>query len=275
MRNIIRKIPLLNQIVTRIRSKPRDDKYAKCVSNSAHNSIELLYQGVAVPPIRFRDMVRKGAVLAEDFLLEGRQVYEAINQLLSQNNVKVTKLTKIHEFGVGCGRVARYFHQDGFTEFSGSDVDPELIEWCRMHLQCSNQKEGNRFFTNDYLPPLSCEPDRFDVVYVISVYTHMDVDAQKAWFSEMHRVIRPGGTLLISFLERDEAELPEGIKVVKRIDKEFKRSWLGNKGAPEIYYNTYNTLKYLRESLSPSFLLVDHSPNVVRGVQSLALFKKN
>jgi SAM-dependent methyltransferase len=47
-------------------------------------------------------------------------------------------------------------------------------------------------------PPLPFEDASFDLVYSISVFTHLDEEMQDAWLNELKRVLRPGGILIIT-----------------------------------------------------------------------------
>jgi SAM-dependent methyltransferase len=49
---------------------------------------------------------------------------------------------------------------------------------------------------NPWLPPLQFADGAFDLVIVISVFTHLPRDYQDAWLAELQRVTRPGGVML-------------------------------------------------------------------------------
>ena len=38
----------------------------------------------------------------------------------------------------------------------------------------------------------------FDLIYAFSVFTHLDIKAQKAWRDEFRRILRPRGILLLT-----------------------------------------------------------------------------
>jgi SAM-dependent methyltransferase len=47
-------------------------------------------------------------------------------------------------------------------------------------------------------PPLPLEDASIDLVQLISVFTHLPLDCQRAWVSEVRRVLRPGGTAIVT-----------------------------------------------------------------------------
>jgi ubiquinone/menaquinone biosynthesis C-methylase UbiE len=54
------------------------------------------------------------------------------------------------------------------------------------------------FVHNDLAPPLPLESNSFDVVYAVSVLTHLSVAQQHAWLKELRRMLRPDGSLILT-----------------------------------------------------------------------------
>ena len=71
------------------------------------------------------------------------------------------------------------------------DIRTELVEWCQRHLP-------GTYGVNDPEPPTGYPDSLFDVVYAVSVFTHLTEDRQTRWLSEFARLIRPGGLLLLT-----------------------------------------------------------------------------
>jgi SAM-dependent methyltransferase len=246
------------------------------VANLSRNSISVEHEGLPVPPIKLRDMVRKGGILVEDFLLEGAQVFDALVEIEQAHGVVIDGATRVYEFGVGCGRVARHFLTKRPCLFAGSDVDEELIGWCKEKLgPARTAPAGPDFFVNAFLPPIAKPDESFDFIYAISVVTHMTPEHQRAWMRELHRLLAPKGHLVLSILEKTPTEAPRGVLARERVDMEFTRGWLGKGAAPPHYYNTYNTVDHISGLLSEELRLVDHWPNAIRNTQSLLLFQKD
>ena len=51
------------------------------------------------------------------------------------------------------------------------------------------------FEANNALPPLLFPDCAFDLVFAISVFTHLDEQYQLAWLAELRRVAQPGAIL--------------------------------------------------------------------------------
>ena len=58
--------------------------------------------------------------------------------------------------------------------------------------------QESRFATNDLEPPLPFGTDEFDLVYALSVLTHLTEPLQRAWLRELGRIVRADGLLLLS-----------------------------------------------------------------------------
>ena len=97
------------------------------------------------------------------------------------------------DFGCSSGRVVRVLaaaHPE--VEWHGCDPIPDAIEWARANLP------GIRFERSPEYPPLPYEDGRFDAVFAISIWSHFGEQAALDWLAEMHRMIRPGGRLLLT-----------------------------------------------------------------------------
>ena len=155
--------------------------------------------GPALPPRRL--MVRvAGTADADWFLRGGRAAYDAIAA-----RVPLQERRDVLDFGCGCGRVLRYWGgHDGTV--TGTDRDADAVAWCRGNLPFA------RLLRNGLEPPLDLPDEGFDLVYALSVFTHLTAELQTAWRDELHRIVRPGGRLLLtvhgrSYLPRlDDAE---------------------------------------------------------------------
>jgi SAM-dependent methyltransferase len=141
--------------------------------------------GPSLPPRRL--MVRvAGTANGEWFLRSGRAAYDAVAA-----HVPLDEVDAVLDFGCGCGRVLRYWGDHPGT-VAGSDQDAAAVDWCRSNLTFA------RVERNELAPPLVFAADSFDLVYALSVFTHLTEELQGAWRDELRRVLRPGGRLLLT-----------------------------------------------------------------------------
>jgi SAM-dependent methyltransferase len=120
--------------------------------------------------------------------LKARQIREAV----ANAGTSIDSLGAILDFGCGCGRVARHWKDLRGPELHGTDYDPELVGWCRDNLPFLQVHK------NELEPPTQLPAGRFDLVYVISILTHLPEELGRRWLEEWGRILRPGGLLLFT-----------------------------------------------------------------------------
>ena len=99
------------------------------------------------------------------------------------------------DFGCGSARVLRHFAAEAEQgEFFGCDIDQPSIEWDQANLS-----PPFKFFHSSLAPPLSLNAEALDLVWAMSVFTHIG-DLWSDWLVEMHRLLKLGGLLIASFL---------------------------------------------------------------------------
>ncbi len=182
------KRPLLRLAARTGLLRPAYRAYERLLALRGHD-VRLGPDGLPVPP---PDLIVKVAGTPDvDWFLEGGRLgFESVRR-----HVPVEELRSVLDFGCGCGRVTRYWHSleaEDRPAVSGSDLSPDAIAWCREHLGFG------RFEVNELAPPLRFESESFDLVYALSVFTHLTEDLQVAWLGELARVLRPGGRLLVT-----------------------------------------------------------------------------
>jgi SAM-dependent methyltransferase len=111
------------------------------------------------------------------------------------------------DFGCGAGRVLRHYLPEAAAgaDFHGCDVDVEAIVWLQTNLS-----PPFHAFVNLEQPPLDRPDSTFDVIFAASVFTHI-ASGWAEWLLEMHRVLKPGGLLIASYLGAGMADLYETV----------------------------------------------------------------
>ncbi|MGA7614510.1 MAG: class I SAM-dependent methyltransferase [Thermoanaerobaculia bacterium] len=126
-----------------------------------------------------------------EYLDIGERAAAAIERAAALGGIRPEVPHDVLDFGCGSGRSIRHLRDTRWT-LTGCDIDREAIEWCQLSIS------GAKFVVSPVEPPLEFEDGSFDLAYAISVFTHFDPEAQRAWAREMSRILRPGGLLLVS-----------------------------------------------------------------------------
>jgi len=107
--------------------------------------------------------------------------------------VQVQPGSRILDFGCSSGRVVRTLQPwRPDLEYFACDPNGPAIEWARANLR------SIEFSANAEVPPLTFRDSFFGLVYAISIWSHFSQRAALAWFDEMHRILEPGGLLVIT-----------------------------------------------------------------------------
>ena len=129
------------------------------------------------------------------YLELGKQTKEQIVRLLPEGWSFVDK--RVLDFGSGAGRTLRHFAADAESaEFWGCDIDDRSVAWLQEKL-CP----PFHAWRSAHNPPLGLEHESFDLIYAVSVFTHLSYNST-AWLLELHRMLKPGGLLIATFMGR-------------------------------------------------------------------------
>jgi SAM-dependent methyltransferase len=140
-----------------------------------------------LPPPRLRSLVG-GTPNAAWFVAAGRSSASALRAAALRRGFDLDDpAVTVLDFGCGCGRTSRHWRRP----IHGTDIRPELVAWCQQNLP-------GEYTVNAPEPPTPYPDSSFDVVYAVSVFTHLTLDRQRRWLAEFARIIRPGGVLLLT-----------------------------------------------------------------------------
>ena len=124
----------------------------------------------------------------EQYYVASRNASEAIADTIKKH-LKVKDNLSVLDWGCGPGRIIRHM-SDFFPNASlyGTDPNNKSINWCQENL-------NGTYNTNSLEPPLRYDDNAFDVIYGISIFTHLSEEMHHAWMAELLRVLKPGGIM--------------------------------------------------------------------------------
>lgn len=216
----------------------------------------------AWPPAEYRLRVHGDEDLA-NFTWLGERLTVDLFVALHGAGLLVSGEGAVLDFGVGCGRVARWWATSGAGALAGSDIDPETVGWCTANLG-----EIATFSVNPYWPPLALDDASIDLVFAISVFTHLPQDMELAWIAELARVTKPGGILLLTShgLDLFAGDSADG----------FVYSEAGGAdGLPDFYRTSFHTEADLRSKWGEFVEIVDVLPKAINGHQDLVIARRS
>lgn len=205
------------------------------------------------------------------FLSEGKRCSEDLENALVRNGKSIDSFGNILDFGCGCGRTIRWFEKyDAASSISGTDIDSAAIEYCRHRFK------KMEFSTNQPLPPLKYPQAQFDLVYSISVFTHINEEFQHKWLAELARIIKPGGVVLLSVHgARSWLTLPaECVAKVNANGFLFSSEQIWKGIFPAWYQTAFHKEEYVRNVFSEYFKIIEYIPQGISNFQDLIVMEK-
>ena len=152
------------------------------------------------------------------------------------------------DWGCGPGRVIRHWPEHQFTCF-GSDVNEKSLDWCKLNLP------PIRFLHQQILPPLDLAAQTFDLIYGISILTHLSLSAHFLWIEELKRILKPGGLLFLTtqgnafkdkLTQSEKSDFDDGHLIVRGAVKEGHRT-----------FSSFHPNPFM-EKLFDSFVILKH-----------------
>jgi SAM-dependent methyltransferase len=162
---------------------------------------------------------------------------------------------RVLEWGCGPGRIIRHLPTLlPSAQLFGVDYNKQSIAWCRAAIK------NISFAENELSPPLPFAARHFDVIYAVSVLTHLSVAQQVAWIRELRRVAKPNGCVILTtngeqtttiLLPKERERFwKDGVVIRGRVE-DGKRCFL-----------SYHQPAYAREHLFSHFQVIEHAPGL-------------
>ena len=224
--------------------------------------------GFPLPPAKLIVLVT-GSADSAWYTEGGKLGAESICRTLLDAGVSPAQFQSVLDFGCGCGRVIRHWRPLTRARLHGADQNRDLVEWCRRNLPFA------QFQSNTLEPRLPYTDRTFEFAYALSVFTHMPEDLQQPWMSELWRILRPGGYLLIT---------TQGDEFLPKLNETERASYGAGRivvrygqAAGSNLCSVYHPEPYVRRQLMGSFSMVLSRPRAAsgNGNQDIYLLRKS
>ena len=221
-------------------------------------------------PLRFRVL---GSTDIAGFLATGEIVARNLTDALGRLGRNISSFENVLDLGCGCSRVLRWYEKySGPCKFYGTDIDRDAIYWDKENILFA------KFTVNGELPPLPYPPETFDLIYGISIFTHIDEKYQFQWLSELARVAKSKAILIMTVHGRYARDLA-GLSPAAAAQLEDK-GFLFVKGDawkgifPDSYQNTFHTKAYVLKEWAKYFDVLEYIERGLNEHQDMIVLMK-
>lgn len=167
-----------------------DDLWALLLSRqySSHPNILALLPEVPEPGLQINWNGAAGLAL----LGQSKAFYRHVKAMVSAHGAKPLADSRVLDFGLGWGRLARFFARDVAPgSLLGVDPTADILEVCRR------SRVPAELARSEFLPE-SLPFDEIDLAYSFSVFTHISEDAAATCLRALHASLAPSGLLILT-----------------------------------------------------------------------------
>ncbi len=179
-----------------------------------------------------------------EYLADGWRTLSELMLLLEAVDRPLLKTGSVLEFAAGFGRFTRHLVKVLPGRVTCSDVMPGSVAFLREQF-------GVESFQSSHDPEQVVAPAKYDLVFVLSMFTHLPTRMWAPWLRALQRTVKPGGLLVFSVHNEDVA------KEIDVVFDEEKTHFIASSESPSIdaetYGTTFTTKKFVDDSVSSVF----------------------
>jgi SAM-dependent methyltransferase len=137
--------------------------------------------------------VKNDAFIAyRDYFTMGDIIYNIFQNILEDNKIKIGEVDDFLDFACGYGRMARFFKQRlPKNALTVSDIDKAAVDFVAQRI-------GARGLYSSFDPDDFAVKSKFDVIFVLSLFTHLRQPEWQKWLAKLHGMLRKEGRLIFS-----------------------------------------------------------------------------
>jgi SAM-dependent methyltransferase len=190
----------------------------------------------------------------------------------------LTGNARVLDWGCGAARVLQFLKAERPEwDIHGADIDAVNIDWCKENIPSLATFQRIPLY-----PPTGYPDESFDLIYGLSVITHLEEATRNAWIGELARIIKKGGACVLTYHSAFHL-LQHGISpwavplcadlAVRGISDCHPDAALGVDLS--VYYkSTYNTFANLYSAVSGWFEVVGHYQRTMLYQDTLVLRRR-
>jgi SAM-dependent methyltransferase len=210
------------------------------------------------------------------YILKGFSIFRKLELVMQRYGIdNINALERVLDWGVGSARVLRHFLDQGYRNIEGADVDSDNLDWCKRTFASTN------FHLLPLFPPSELKNDTYDLIFGISIFTHLNETAQIKWLEELSRILKPNGIVLVSV--HGDMAMARSNPSDKLLSSYLLNGFVFSShdlhgkelvGIDDYYGTTYTSTKYIFHIWNKYFDVLEVVPSLIDNFQDLVIMKK-
>ncbi|MCT4623120.1 MAG: class I SAM-dependent methyltransferase [Schleiferiaceae bacterium] len=239
--NLVRKLGVINAVDNMLYT------YKRVQNSKVNKAFKKEYPDVPLPPDYL--MYESFGINYKTYFLDSQEAAKELASLFAKH-IQL-KNANILDWGCGPGRLIRHMPKaiGNGCKYYGTDYNKDSIAWCSENLP------EIKFNHNGIEAQLPYEDNQMDVIYGISIFTHLSPDSHYDWYKELYRVLKPGGIMLLT-MQGDNFKA----KLTEEERKEFDKNHLVVRGYNKDGHRLYSAFhpKAFVERLFTGVEILEH-----------------
>jgi SAM-dependent methyltransferase len=176
-----------------------------------------------------------------DYLSDGWRTLSELLLLLEAVDKPLLKMNAVLEFAAGFGRFTRHLVGAIPGKVTCSDVLPGSVEFLQREF-------GVKAFASSHHPQdLQLKPE-YDLIFVLSLFTHLPAHMWAPWLQALAAGLAPGGLLVFSTHNEEDAVVRHGVRFDKS-DMHFIATSESPSIDGEVYGTIFTTRGYVERAV--------------------------
>jgi SAM-dependent methyltransferase len=176
-----------------------------------------------------------------EYLADGWRTLAELMRVMDSVDRPLSRTGSMLEFAAGFGRFTRHLAPILPGRLTASDIHPGSVEFLREQF-------GVEGFYSAHDPARLEIPRRHDLVFVLSMFTHLPPAMWGAWLAKLFSAVTPGGFLVFSVHNEAMARI-EGVKFAPD-GTFFAASSESRELTPETYGTTFTTRAFVEQEVA-------------------------
>ena len=179
-----------------------------------------------------------------EYLSDGWRTLSELMVILETLDKPLLKTESVLEFAAGFGRFTRHLSRVMPDRVTCADVLPGTIDFLREQFHV-------RTILSTHNPATMAFPMQFDLVFVLSMFSHLPAFMWQPWMRALASAVKPGGLLVFSVCNE-----PAAREIGLDFDSDGTR-FIGSSESPsldaEVYGTMYTTRRFVEEQVELAF----------------------